>query len=305
MRHLRLIVIALSFAIGCGGGSSDAASGGGAGTTAGTSGSEQGGSEQGGDASGGETQPADDQFQLSDSDDADQAHGERPSEIEATLTHAAMRLFIVDPETGPIEGIVIKLIDPDGRVFYTGESDSLGYAEVLVPVGRRYRMEYLSLGRTRTRASVEVPEGPNQDIRLTMRYRRRRPAAPPPEADAPPQPETERERERVVLEGVLFDSGRATIQAESFPQLDNVVEFMEHMPSARIRIEGHTDNVGNPQRNQALSEERAQAVRTYLMEHGIDGDRVEAVGFGDTRPVASNDTDDGRAQNRRIEAIEL
>jgi OOP family OmpA-OmpF porin len=109
----------------------------------------------------------------------------------------------------------------------------------------------------------------------------------------------------LVLDGILFESGRATLQAESAPRLDRVVEYMTHMTSVRIRIAGHTDNVGDPRRNQALSEARAQAVREYLVTHGIDGSRVEAVGYGDTQPVASNDTEEGRAQNRRIEAIEL
>ncbi len=68
---------------------------------------------------------------------------------------------------------------------------------------------------------------------------------------------------------------------------------------------GHTDNVGNPRRNQQLSEQRAQAIRQYLVDHGIDGGRIEAVGYGDTQPVASNDTEEGRQQNRRIEAVEL
>ena len=77
------------------------------------------------------------------------------------------------------------------------------------------------------------------------------------------------------------------------------------MVTVRIRVSGHTDNVGNPRRNQALSEARARAVREYLVSHGIDGSRVEAVGFGDQRPVASNDTEEGRQENRRIEAIEL
>ncbi len=80
---------------------------------------------------------------------------------------------------------------------------------------------------------------------------------------------------------------------------------MTHRPQSRIRIAGHTDNVGNPRRNQRLSEARAEAVKAYLVAHGIDESRIEAVGFGDTQPVAPNDTDEGRAQNRRIEAVEL
>src|SRR5690606_22975934 len=95
---------------------------------------------------GGEEPARESEFQLSPSEDAEQAHGERPSEIRATATHAAMRLFVVDPETGPISGIVIKMTAPDGSAYYTRETDSHGYAEVLVPVGQRYEIEYLSLG---------------------------------------------------------------------------------------------------------------------------------------------------------------
>lgn len=107
------------------------------------------------------------------------------------------------------------------------------------------------------------------------------------------------------MEGILFETGRATIQPESFPRIDGLVEYMTYVESAHIRISGHTDNVGNPARNQTLSEQRAQAVRAYVIAHGIDASRIEAVGYGDTRPVATNDTEAGRAQNRRIEATQL
>lgn len=290
MRRLQLTVIAMSLATACGG-SQSAEPANGSEPTDETSSPQQGG---GGSAGG-------DEFQLQGSDTAGQAHGERPSEIEATATHAAMRLFVVDPDVGPITGTVIKMTAPDGTAYYTGETDSLGYAEVLVPVGLRYELEYLSLGQRTARARVEVPPGPNQDIRLTLRRHQRR-----GRETATPEPQAaEAEPQGLVLEGILFDSGRATIQAESNPRLDRVVEYMTHMTSARIRVSGHTDNVGDARRNQALSEARAQAVREYLVSHGIDGSRVEAVGYGDQRPVASNDTEEGRQQNRRIEAVEL
>jgi len=224
-----------------------------------------------------------------------------------------MRLFVVDPETGPTTGVVIKLTGPDGQSYYTDETDSQGYAEVLVPAGQRYDLEYLSLGRRSTSAHVEVPAGPNQDIRLTLRYRRWRPPARPvivprepaatPAETPPPPPEPE--PQGLVLEGILFQTGSATIDPESNPRLDRVVEYMTHMASVRIQIAGHTDNVGDPRRNQQLSQARAEAVRAYLVSHGIDGSRVEAIGYGDARPAASNDTDAGRQQNRRIEATEL
>jgi len=285
MRRLQLFTVTMFVLSACGG-SQSTGSANGSGTTAET------GTPSGDQGSGSDSSAGDNEFELHTSDTAGQAHGDHPSEIEATATEAAMRLFVVNPDTGPIQGIVIKLTGPDGTSYYTGETDSQGYAEVLVPAGQRYQIEYLSLGRRNTSAAVEVPEGPNQDIRLTMRYRRIRPL----------EPEQE---ERFVFDGVFFDTGSANIQSESFPRLDRVVEYMAHRPNVRIRVSGHTDNVGDPQRNQRLSEQRAQAVRQYLVSHGIDGSRVEAVGFGDTQPVASNDTEDGRAQNRRIEAIEL
>jgi outer membrane protein OmpA-like peptidoglycan-associated protein len=80
---------------------------------------------------------------------------------------------------------------------------------------------------------------------------------------------------------------------------------MTYTKSSRIEISGHTDNAGNPKTNQKLSEKRAQACRDYLISKGIDGSRIEAVGYGDQRPVAPNDSEDGRQQNRRIEAREL
>lgn len=295
VRHLPLIAIAFSLASGCGG--SPAPHPAASDSSAASSSTHEG---RGGSAGG-------DDFQLSSSDSAGQAHGDHPSEIVATATEAAMRLFVLDPETGPSSGIVIKLTAPDGHAYYTRETDSQGYAEVLVPAGQRYDLEYLSLGRRSARAHVDVPSGPNQDIRLTLRYRRWHPPARAAAATttttttetAAPEPAG------LVLDGILFDTGRATLQAESDPRLDRVVEYMTHMPSVRIRIAGHTDNVGDAQRNQQLSEARAEAVRGYLVAHGIDGSRIEAVGYGDQQPVASNDTEEGRQQNRRIEAQEL
>ena len=316
-RLLTFLTATLSLLAACGGSPSTSAttsSGTSSETTAssGSASSSAGSETSTGEARGGGSSSAG-EFQLSESETADQARGEHPSAITSTATHAAMRLFVVDPETGPTTGVVIKLTGPDGQSYYTQETDSEGYAEVLVPAGQRYDLEYLSLGRRSTTAHVEVPAGPRQDIRLTLRYRRWRPPArpvivprePTPTPAEPPPPTPEPEPAGLVLEGILFATGSATIDPQSNERLDRVVEYMTHMARARIRISGHTDNVGNPQRNRELSQARAEAVRAYLVSHGIDGSRVEAIGYGDAQPVASNDTEAGRAQNRRIEAAEL
>jgi outer membrane protein OmpA-like peptidoglycan-associated protein len=274
----------------CGGSSATSSSGA-------SSGSHAAASSSGDDSS----SDSSDEFQLSDSDSAGSAHGDHPSQITATATEAAMRLFVVDPDAGPLPGIVIKLTAPDGHAYYTDETDSQGYAEVLVPAGQRYDLEYLALGHRSHTAHVEVPSGPRQDIRLTLRYHPWHPPARPAASPGSTAPAAE----GLVLDGILFESGSATLDPESNPRLDRVVEYMTHRPHVRIRITGHTDNVGDPRRNQALSETRAEAVRSYLVAHGVDGGRVEAVGLGDAQPVATNDTEEGRARNRRIEAEEL
>jgi outer membrane protein OmpA-like peptidoglycan-associated protein len=233
--------------------------------------------------------PASSSFVLRTSNTVKDAHGTTPSAIKATATEAAMKFVVVDKDKGPISGIVISLTDPAGKKFYTAETDASGYAEVLVPIGQKYELVYLSLGREDVAASVTVTNEPHQNIRLTMRYKRFN------EESAP----------RFVLDGVTFDTAKATIKNESYPRLDKVVEYLLHKNNTRIQISGHTDNVGNPKTNKSLSLKRAQACRDYLISKGIDAGRIEAVGYGDERPIATNDTDEGRQQNRRIEAIQL
>jgi len=167
----------------------------------------------------------------------------------------------------------------------------------LVPVGQQYELVYLSLGRRDVSAKVPVDGSPNQTMRLTLRYKRYKPNR--------SQGKAAEQQERVVLADVHFATGKARIREESFPHLDRVVEYMAHKKSVRIEISGHTDNVGNPKQNKKLSKARAEACRSYLVQKGIDAGRIEAVGYGDERPIASNDTDEGRQKNRRIEATEL
>ncbi|HSK10645.1 MAG TPA: OmpA family protein [Vicinamibacterales bacterium] len=113
-----------------------------------------------------------------------------------------------------------------------------------------------------------------------------------------------REKGSVALRGVQFDTGKATIKAESAPLLAVVGELLTTDPALRLEIEGHTDNVGARAANQKLSHDRAASVREYLVKtHEVAPDRLTAVGYGDSRPVADNDTEEGRAKNRRVELV--
>jgi len=109
----------------------------------------------------------------------------------------------------------------------------------------------------------------------------------------------------VAVYGINFDTGKAALLPESEPVLAEVQKLLEQNESLKIRIEGHTDNVGGKAANQALSERRAQAVMGWLIAHGIDPGRLSAKGFGDTKPVADNSSEDGRAKNRRVELVKM
>lgn len=104
-----------------------------------------------------------------------------------------------------------------------------------------------------------------------------------------------------VLEGIEFDFAKATIRASSKPILDKAVETLTEYDFVRVKVIGHTDNVGEEEANLQLSKERAEAVKEYLVGKGIAGDRIETEGKGQSAPRDTNETDEGRARNRRIE----
>jgi outer membrane protein OmpA-like peptidoglycan-associated protein len=107
----------------------------------------------------------------------------------------------------------------------------------------------------------------------------------------------------LTLGDVLFDTGSSTLKPGAMTTVDRLAQFMQDYPERSVRIEGHTDAVGSDETNQLLSEQRALAVRGALLARGIAPERVAAVGYGEARPVASNDTPSGRQQNRRIEVV--
>jgi outer membrane protein OmpA-like peptidoglycan-associated protein len=106
---------------------------------------------------------------------------------------------------------------------------------------------------------------------------------------------------KVILKNIFFDSNKFDIKPESQAELQKLVDFLTVNPTLYIEISGHTDNVGNDQANQILSENRAKAVYTYLVANKIDPARLRYKGYGKTQPIAPNDTDEGRSKNRRTE----
>ncbi len=100
---------------------------------------------------------------------------------------------------------------------------------------------------------------------------------------------------------VTFDTDSATIKPSFRTVLDGVAQTISQEPNINARVVGHTDGTGNPEHNMTLSQRRAQSVGTYLVDHGVKSARLTTEGRGQTQPVASNATEDGRTQNRRVE----
>jgi OmpA-OmpF porin, OOP family len=112
------------------------------------------------------------------------------------------------------------------------------------------------------------------------------------------------EKGRVATQGIYFDTGSDGIRQESAPTLKEIGAMLKEHADLKLTIEGHTDNVGKAESNQALSEKRAAAVRQYLIDnYQIEGTRLEAKGLGQTKPVGANDSAEGRQQNRRVELV--
>jgi outer membrane protein OmpA-like peptidoglycan-associated protein len=106
---------------------------------------------------------------------------------------------------------------------------------------------------------------------------------------------------KFVVDNILFNSGKATLAPESFKELDKLADLLLKNASVRIEVSGHTDNVGSASVNKRISKSRALTVKNYLVSRGVEQDRIEYEGYGFEQPIATNDTPEGKAKNRRVE----
>jgi len=111
---------------------------------------------------------------------------------------------------------------------------------------------------------------------------------------------------KIVTHGILFDSGSHTIKGESYKTLKEIGRLFEDEPELKLSIEGHTDSDGADDYNNDLSQKRAESVRSYLIEkYGVSSSNLEAKGWGESKPIDTNDSPEGKANNRRVELIQL
>ncbi len=182
-----------------------------------------------------------------------------------------------------------KAIENDSVIFFSRRTQKTfsvitnkqGKAEILLPKHDVYEVSYKDLLTKKDYALLEVP-----DEKGLFNY----------------SVEIMYEPSRVfTLENVYFEFGKSTLKPESFPALNELVALLKTAPGMEIEISGHTDNIGSKESNLKLSKDRAEAVRQYLIRKGISPSRVVSAGYGDTVPVAGNDSEEGRQMNRRTE----
>lgn len=173
----------------------------------------------------------------------------------------------------------------------------------------RWHLAYMSPHPYFLIGQVQDQQGPADAQWITaglgLKWSFPHPAAPPPPApvvaQAPPAPLPPPRKEKIVLRGVHFDFDKSNIRSDARVILDEAVNILKEHKDINVSVEGHCDGIGSDQYNMKLSDRRAGSVKRYLLDHGIAASRLTSEGFGKRRPVATNDTADGRAQNRRVE----
>jgi len=168
---------------------------------------------------------------------------------------------------------------------YHGLSDSLGTFKLRLPAGDQYEIFILGFKDSTSYNVLEIPplkgnEFFKKGFRVDIQF------------EAP---------KSFVLDNCTFESGKATLKPEAYAVLDELVDYLRRKEDDRIEIGGHTDDVGKEEANLLLSTNRANSVMAYLLAKGIAPERVTAMGYGLTVPIAENDSEEGRQQNRRTE----
>ncbi|WMJ71978.1 OmpA family protein [Cytophagaceae bacterium ABcell3] len=207
---------------------------------------------------------------------------------EPNVSEIKLKGTIYDSKTKePISATLVLKVLPGGALFNNIDSDSGSYS-VMLPSGGHYGFMAKAEGYIPKHDNLYVPEGHKytevvQDMYLT-----------PVEVG-----------QAINLNNVFFKQSRAELLPSSYPELDEVVEMLQANPKMAIQLNGHTDNQGNPYLNQQLSEDRVEAIKDYFVAKGISPHRIQLEAYGGSRPIASNEHEETRKLNRRVEIVIL
>ena len=203
--------------------------------------------------------------------------------VKQTDNEALLNVKVTDFNKKPRKGDIIIFISEKTAKSYKGISDAQGAFTLYVPKGDTYKVMYREFTNDQEYAKIEIPESKGKVVsEITIQLE---------------LPKT------YILENVFFDTGKATLKPASNKALNDLFEVMSLKETLVIEISGHTDSIGGEELNKKLSEDRANAVRNFLIQKGIAPNRVTAKGYWFSVPIAGNDTEEGRAKNRRTEVM--
>jgi OOP family OmpA-OmpF porin len=196
---------------------------------------------------------------------------------------ATLLVKIFNENQVPLAGEQI-LFEAETGIFKTANvSNREGMMKVKLLGGNTYKIKVKTIGEAEEYNTIAIPALPKGqkygENELTI---------------------TIYEAKTFTLNNVYFDSGKSTLQATSYKELDELLAYLKLKPSIKIEIAGHTDSEGNDDANMLLSENRAITVKNYLIKNGIASTRIQTKAYGETQPIATNETEEGRSKNRRI-----
>jgi len=190
---------------------------------------------------------------------------------------------IKNPDGTPLTAVITSM---DGSIKPFGTDPLTGTFQVTLPPGK-HSFKVQAENYLPQQMDCDVTAGQTSEMNLTLEK---------------PKEATLVEDKIILPDAIYFEFGSATIKDESLPILDQVFKVISEAKSFKgLRVEGHTDSIGSDEYNQKLSRSRAQSVRSYLVKKGVDAQLITATGFGESKPIATNTTDEGRAENRRVE----
>ena len=198
-----------------------------------------------------------------------------------TLHHSVLNVTVTDFK---------KNVSPNDKIFFvskkTGKvyskiSDKNGKFKISLPNGSEYQIKIKSFDQDMNYTAVNIADADyDMEFDIGISYE---------------LPKT------YTLKDVRFDTNRATLKPESYKTLNELAEFMLIKKTLKIELAGHTDSDGEEEANKILSQKRAETVRNYLIKKGVPPNRMTAMGYGETQPIATNSTEKGKALNRRTE----
>jgi outer membrane protein OmpA-like peptidoglycan-associated protein len=206
-------------------------------------------------------------------------------DVELTPVIQKVILHVVDIKSGKGVPTVVQIVTEGGHKFTTQvKTDKNGNVVLNLRKGEVYDIAVMPKGYTFFNEKLDLRKPAQKPVKeIVARLK-------PLEANT-----------KIEFHNITFETNSAELNADSYQELDRLVELLKKNPNIKVEISAHTDNVGSEAYNMKLSLRRAQSVVNYLLEHGVPRSQMIAKGYGETRPLVPNDTPEHRAMNRRVE----